>query len=151
MIGLIQRVLKAEVWVKDEVISKIGEGILLLVGISRDDESKDISYIANKTFNLRIFSDEKGNLNRSLLDVSGEILVISQFTLLGDTTKGRRPSFTSAANSLEAEKIYRCLINEIKTYSISVKEGKFGAMMDVKLINNGPVTLILNSKDKKWN
>jgi len=149
MIGLIQRVKEAEVWVEGECISKIGEGILLFAGISRDDDFQDAVYLARKTANLRIFSDEKGALNLSLLDRGGEVLVVSQFTLLGDTKRGRRPSFTEAASPAEAEVLYRALIDELKKLSIPVKEGKFQAIMDVKLINHGPVTIIINSKDHK--
>ena len=104
----------------------------------------------NKTVHLRIFSDEKGNLNKSLLDVNGEILVVSQFTLLGDTRKGRRPSFTYAARAEEAEIIYRSLIEKLKAFQITVKEGVYREMMEIKLTNSGPVTLIINSKEKTW-
>lgn len=151
MIGLIQRVADAEVWVGSERISKIGKGILLLVGIGRDDDPKDCEYIAHKTMNLRIFSDEEGNLNRSLVDERGEILVVSQFTLLGDTRKGRRPSFSKAAAPDDALTLYRLLIEGLKKYGVAVAEGRFRAMMDVKLTNQGPVTLIIGSKEKKWN
>jgi len=149
MVGLIQRVKEAEVWVEGECISRIGEGILLLAGISRDDNMQDAVYLAHKTANLRIFSDKNGAMNLSLLDRGGEVLVVSQFTLLGDTRKGRRPSFTEAAPSAEAEVLYRALIDELKKLGIPVKEGKFQAIMDVKLINQGPVTIIINSKDHK--
>jgi len=148
MIGLVQRVKEAEVLVDSKQISSIGTGILLLAGIASGDEIEDIRYIAQKAVNLRIFGDERGNLNRSLVDIGGEILVVSQFTLLGDTRKGRRPSFTGAAVPEKAESLYRDLIEELKTFQVPVLEGKFGAMMDVRLINSGPVTLILNSRDK---
>jgi len=148
MIGLVQRVKEAEVLVDSKQISSIGTGILLLAGIAAGDEIEDIRYIAQKTVNLRIFGDESGNLNRSIVDIGGEILVVSQFTLLGDTRKGRRPSFTDAAVPEIAESLYRDLIEELKTFQVPVLEGKFGAMMDVRLINSGPVTLILNSRDK---
>jgi D-tyrosyl-tRNA(Tyr) deacylase len=149
MIGLIQRVSESEIWVGDKRISSIEKGILLLVGVAEEDEPEDITYIADKTVNLRIFGDEKGHLNRSLLDVMGEILVVSQFTLLGDTRKGRRPSFTRAADPQKAEHLYRLLIKELKKYNIVVKEGKFREMMEVKLSNSGPVTLIIDSKINK--
>jgi D-tyrosyl-tRNA(Tyr) deacylase len=148
MIGLVQRVKEAEVVVEGEQISRIGNGILLLAGIAVDDGGEDVRYIARKVAHLRIFGDETGNLNRSLIDTNGEILVVSQFTLLGDTRRGRRPSFTDAAGPSEAEVLYQTLIEELKTFGISVAEGRFGAMMDVHIINSGPVTLILNSKDK---
>ncbi|MGQ9615677.1 MAG: D-aminoacyl-tRNA deacylase [Spirochaetota bacterium] len=149
MIGLIQRVREAEVWVEDQCISNIGEGILLFAGISRDDDLQDAVYLARKIANLRIFSDEKGALNLSLLQRGGEVLVVSQFTLLADTRKGRRPSFTEAAPPSEAETLYKNLIDELRKLGIPVKEGKFQAIMDVKLINHGPVTIIINSKDHK--
>ncbi len=148
MIGLIQRVSRAEVWVDNECISKIGEGLLLLAGIAQDDGMEDAAYLARKTANLRIFNDGKGNLNLSLLDTGGEVLVVSQFTLLGDTRKGRRPSFTEAAPPKEAEVLYRVLIDELKRQGITVKEGKFQAMMDVRLTNRGPVTIIIDSREK---
>lgn len=149
MIGLIQRVREAEVWVEDQCISNIGEGILLFAGISRDDDLQDAVYLARKIANLRIFSDEKGALNLSLLQRGGEVLVVSQFTLLADTRKGRRPSFTEAAPPSEAEALYKNLIDELRKLGIPVKEGKFQAIMDVKLINHGPVTIIIDSKDHK--
>jgi D-tyrosyl-tRNA(Tyr) deacylase len=151
MLGVIQRVNGAEIHVEGECISRIGRGILLLVGIRADDAEKDVSFIADKTVNLRIFPDEEGNLNRSLLDVKGEALVVSQFTLLGDTRKGRRPSFSDAAKPERAEPLYRSLIGEISSRGVPVMEGKFRAMMEVKLVNSGPVTVIVNSKEKKWN
>ena len=149
MIGLIQRVSESEVWVGDQRISSIKQGLLLLAGVAQDDEPEDVAYIAGKTVNLRIFGDEQGHLNRSLLDVKGEILVVSQFTLLGDTRKGRRPSFTRAASPRKAEHLYRLLVTELKKYNIGVKEGKFREMMEVKLSNSGPVTLIIDSKVNK--
>ncbi len=148
MIGLVQRVREAEIIIDNRPISRIGTGILFLAGIAAGDCKEDIRYIARKVVNLRIFGDENGNLNRSLIDIGGEMLVVSQFTLLGDTRKGRRPSFTNAAVPEKAESLYRNLIEELKTFHVPVLEGKFGAMMDVRLVNSGPVTLILNSRDK---
>jgi D-tyrosyl-tRNA(Tyr) deacylase len=149
MIGLIQRTTGSEVWVDNECVSSIGRGILLLAGIESDDTEHDARWLAGKTVNLRLFGDNKGNLNLSLLDIKGEILVVSQFTLLGDTRKGRRPSFTRAAQPQVAQELYKLLINELKSYDLVVKEGIFGAMMDIKLTNSGPVTLIINSKEKR--
>jgi D-tyrosyl-tRNA(Tyr) deacylase len=149
MTGLIQRVSQAEVWVADRCVSKIGRGILLLVGIAHDDGQGDIQYIAKKSVHLRIFSDERGQLNRSLLDIAGELLVVSQFTLLGDTGKGRRPSFLNAAAPEVAIQLYKKLIEEIGRYSVPVKEGVFGAKMDIRLTNEGPVTIVIDTKDKK--
>lgn len=151
MIVLVQRVKEASVYISGKEVSKIGKGLLLLIGIAKDDSEMDISYIVSKIINLRIFSDENGNLNLSLLDIKGDILAVSQFTLLGNTRKGRRPSFSNAMPSEEAENFYNKLINRFKESKIPVKEGVFGAMMEVKLINEGPVTLIVNSRDKNLN
>lgn len=147
MIALIQRVCSAKVAVEGEVISEIGPGILLLLGIGHDDRQADIEYITKKTVYLRIFSDPQGNLNRSLIDTGGEILIVSQFTLLAYTKKGRRPSFTRAAPPATAEPLYRLAIEEFRRYDIRVQEGCFGAMMEVSLINDGPVTIIVNSRE----
>jgi D-tyrosyl-tRNA(Tyr) deacylase len=149
MIGLIQRTANAEVWIDNKCISSIEKGILLLAGIASDDTEDDARWIANKAVTLRMFGDAQGNLNLSLLDIKGEILVVSQFTLLGDTRKGRRPSFIHAAQPQAAENLYRLLINELRSHKVVVKEGKFGAMMDVKLTNSGPVTLIIDSREKR--
>jgi len=151
LIGVLQRVKKASVWIKGEEISKIGKGLLLFVGITRDDTEKDIEYIVKKVINLRIFSDENNNLNLSLLDIEGELLVVSQFTLLGDTKKGRRPSFSKAMPPDEAKVFYNKLVGEFKKSKLVVKEGVFQEMMEVKLINEGPVTILVDSKEKKFN
>jgi D-tyrosyl-tRNA(Tyr) deacylase len=148
MIGVVQRVSRAEVRVKGNLVSRIERGVLLLVGIARGDSAEDAAYIVQKTANLRIFSDENGNMNRSLIDVNGSILVVSQFTLLGSTHKGRRPSFTQAAPPDYAEALYRQVLGEFRKLDITVKEGVFGAMMEVNLTNDGPVTLLLNSSEK---
>ena len=147
MIALIQRVCSAKVAVEGEAISEIGPGILLLLGIGHDDSQADIEYITRKTVYLRIFSDPQGNLNRSLIDTGGEILIVSQFTLLADTKKGRRPSFTRAAPPAIAEPLYRMAIDEFRRYDIRVQEGCFGAMMEVSLKGDGPVTIIVNSRE----
>ena len=149
MIGLIQRVSEAEIWVGGGILSSIKNGILLFAGVAEGDGPEDVSYITGKTVNLRIFGDDQGQMNRSLLDVNGEILVVSQFTLLGDTKKGRRPSFTRAAGPEQAEPLYRLLLTELQKYNIGVKEGKFREMMEVKLTNSGPVTIIIDSKINK--
>ena len=151
MIAVLQRVKEASVWISGQEISNIRKGILLLIGIAKDDTEKDIEYIANKVINLRIFNDKNDNLNLSLLDINGELLIVSQFTLLGDTRKGRRPSFSDAMPPVEAKIFYKKLIERFKKTKLVIKEGVFGAMMEVKLINDGPVTILVNSKDKKFN
>jgi len=146
MIGVIQRVKEAEVLVEGKSVAKIGNGILLLAGIAHDDSPNDIIFMAGKVANLRIFSDQNGLMNHSLLETGGEILVVSQFTLLGDTRKGRRPNFTCAAQAQKAKNLYSLLVSELKKYIKVVKEGIFGAIMDVRLVNDGPVTLIIDSR-----
>jgi D-tyrosyl-tRNA(Tyr) deacylase len=148
MVGVIQRTTGAEVWVEGACVAKIGSGILLLAGVSGDDTEEDARYLAGKAAHLRIFGDKQGNLNRSLLDIGGEILVVSQFTLLADTKKGRRPSFTRAAAPDPARRLYKLLVEELSSFGVRVEEGVFGAMMEVKFINAGPVTLIIDSKAK---
>jgi D-tyrosyl-tRNA(Tyr) deacylase len=149
MIGVIQRVSSAEIWAEGRKVSGIREGVVLLVGITTDDGPEDAAHLVQKTVNLRIFTDDQGHLNKSLLDINGQILVVSQFTLLGDTRKGRRPSFTEAARPEYAEPLYRLIIQKFKEQGIVVQEGVFRALMEVKLINHGPVTLILNTREKK--
>jgi D-tyrosyl-tRNA(Tyr) deacylase len=149
MIGVIQRVSSAEIWVEGRKVSGIQEGVVLLVGIALDDGPEDAAHLVQKTANLRIFADEQGHLNKSLLEINGQLLVVSQFTLLGDTRKGRRPSFTEAARPEYAEPLYRRIIQMFKERGITVQEGVFRALMEVKLTNYGPVTLILNTREKK--
>jgi D-tyrosyl-tRNA(Tyr) deacylase len=149
MIGILQRVSESEVWVDGEMISRIREGILLLAGIARDDGPEDAEYVARKTAGLRIFADQEGNLNKSVLETGGSVLVVSQFTLLGDTRKGRRPSFSRAAPPERAVDLYRTLVGALEDQGVPVQEGRFRAMMDVKLVNSGPVTVIVDSKQKK--
>jgi D-tyrosyl-tRNA(Tyr) deacylase len=146
MIALIQRVSRAQVRVGNDTVSRIGPGILLLVGIGREDGPGDVEYIARKTVNLRIFGDARGHLNRSLLEIDGEVLIVSQFTLLADTKKGRRPSFSGAAPPEIAQTLYRQTIEAFSGAGARVREGSFGAMMQVSLTNDGPVTIIIDSK-----
>ena len=141
-----QRVRSASVRVGEQTVGKIGKGLVLLVGIAESDSEVDIDFVANKCAELRIFQDNQQKMNLSLLDVRGEILSISQFTLLGDTKKGRRPSFIKAANPEKAEKYYQSFNQLLSSRGIHVEKGIFGAMMDVELINDGPVTIIVESK-----
>lgn len=148
MKAVLQRVSRANVTVDGEVIGKIGTGILLLLGVGIGDTESDAQYLAEKALNLRIFPDADGKMNRSLLDIQGDLLVVSQFTLLGDTRKGRRPSFIDAASPLDAERLYEHFVNEARKSVSKVETGRFQAMMDVELVNDGPVTLILESPTK---
>lgn len=146
MRAVVQRVKSANVRVDDIIIGQIGHGILLLLGVEETDEEKDLEYMSDKVPNLRIFEDENGKMNKSLLDVGGSILVISQFTLLGDARKGRRPSFSAAAMPDKAIPAYEKFISKMKEKNIVTESGKFGADMKVELINDGPVTILLDSK-----
>jgi D-tyrosyl-tRNA(Tyr) deacylase len=146
---VLQRVKSAQVDVSNETISKIGPGLLLLVGIGNDDEKEDARYLVEKCLNLRIFEDENNKMNISGLDVKAEILTISQFTLFADTRRGRRPSFTDAAPPVKSEPMFDSFVTMLQESGLLVKTGKFGAYMQVKLENDGPVTIILNSKDRK--
>ena len=143
---VVQRVSSATVTVEGKRVGKIGIGLLLLIGIAETDTETDLQFVANKCSELRIFQDNEGKMNRSVLDVGGEILSISQFTLLGDTRKGRRPSFIKAANPENAEKYYNYFNQLLINKGLHVETGIFGAMMDVDLTNTGPVTLIVDSK-----
>jgi len=143
---VVQRVSQASVRVDGQIVGKIGKGLLLLLGIAESDLEADIDFVADKCVNLRIFEDEQGKMNRSLLDARGDILCISQFTLLGDTRKGRRPSFIQAAHPEKGELFYQKFVDRLKTFPLSVETGIFGAMMDVDLVNYGPVTIIVESK-----
>jgi D-tyrosyl-tRNA(Tyr) deacylase len=149
MIALVQRVLESSVAVDSQVIDEIAGGMLVLLGIRNNDTELDAEYLAAKTVNLRIFGDENGKMNLSLLDTRLDMLVISQFTLHADTRHGNRPSFTDACEPERAEHLYNCYIEECKRLlgHPKVHEGKFGAMMKIKLVNDGPVTIILRSKN----
>ena len=146
MRGVVQRVKRANVSVDNNIIGDIKHGILLLLGVEDNDDEKDLEYMCDKVPNLRIFEDEDGKMNKSLLDVSGSLLVISQFTLLGDARKGRRPSFTQAAVPTKAIPMYETFINKMKEKNIITQTGEFGADMQVELVNDGPVTILLDSK-----
>ena len=142
---VVQRCKKSQVTVEGKVTGQIDFGFVLLVGISHDDTEKDALYLADKIVNLRIFEDETGKMNHSLKDVKGAILSISQFTLYGDTRKGRRPNFMAAARPEHAEPLYQSFNQTLRDLGVEVQTGVFGAMMEVNLINDGPVTLIVES------
>jgi len=146
MIAILQRVSSAEVYINQKIYDKINDGILILLGINKDDKLNDIDYLINKIMHLRIFNDNNEKMNLSISEISGEILVVSQFTLLADIKKGRRPSFRDSASPDLAEKLYNLFIKNIKKNNLNIATGKFGSMMDIKLINNGPATFILDSK-----
>ena len=149
MICLIQRVIRSEVIINENFFSKINKGILILLGIHKNDTNEDLDYIVKKTSNLRIFEDKKKNMNLSIQDINGEILIVSQFTLCAETKKGRRPSFINAAKPKEAKKLYDKAIEKFRKLNLKVETGQFGENMNVNLVNQGPVTIIINSKDNK--
>jgi len=146
MRAVVQRVSEAVVTVDGELVSEIGAGFLALIGVGGDDGEDDAAWLCDKIVNLRVFEDEAGKMNRSLLDVGGAMLVVSQFTLHGDCRKGRRPSFSRAAPPELAEALYLKFADMVAARGVEVKTGRFRAMMDVSLINRGPVTLLIDSK-----
>jgi D-tyrosyl-tRNA(Tyr) deacylase len=146
MRAVLQRVDWAAVKVAEVEIARIGKGILALVGLSRDDSAEDMEWIARKIAELRIFDDSEGKLNLSLQDIGGQLLLVSQFTLYGDCRKGRRPSYSDAAPPAEAERMYQQFVEIARRFVPDVQTGQFQAMMDVSLVNSGPVTLILDSR-----
>jgi D-tyrosyl-tRNA(Tyr) deacylase len=143
--AVVQRVSEASVRVENETVSRIGSGLLVLLGVGQGDGESDADTLADKTLNLRIFPDEAGQMNRSVLDLKGEILVVSQFTLYGDARKGRRPSYLEAAPPVVASLLYERYVAGLRPSGLRVATGVFGAMMDVALVNQGPVTLLLDS------
>ncbi|OOC58259.1 D-aminoacyl-tRNA deacylase [Paenibacillus ihbetae] len=143
---VIQRCKHAEVTVEGEVVGRIGEGLMVLVGVTHEDDEKDVKYIADKVAGLRIFEDEEGKMNFSVLDVGGAVLSVSQFTLYGDTRKGKRPNFMAAAKPDAAKALYEAFNQELTAKGLTVETGIFGAMMDVSLTNWGPVTIIIDSR-----
>ena len=146
MIALLQRVSEAKVTVDDKIAGEIGSGLLIFLGVFQNDALEDTKFLTNKIVHLRLFDDDAGKMNRSLLDVEGAVLVVSQFTLCADTKKGRRPSFIKAARPELGEKFYNNFIQDLKERGVPVATGIFGAMMDVQLVNDGPVTFVLDSK-----
>ena len=149
MRAVVQRVTEAKVSVGGKVVGEIGPGLLVLLGVARDDSSGDADYLAEKIANLRIFDDEMGRMNRSLLEVAGGMLVVSQFTLYGDVRRGRRPSYAEAAEPLKANSLYEHFVNRVRGDGIKVETGVFQAMMQVSLTNDGPVTILLDSRREK--
>lgn len=145
---VVQRSKQAKVTVEGKVTGQIDFGLVVLVGITHDDKQEDVLFVAEKVANLRIFEDDEGKMNRSLLDVGGSLLSVSQFTLYGDCRKGRRPSFIEAARPEHAEPLYEFFNETVRQMGIHVQTGIFGAMMEVSLVNDGPVTLIIESQKK---
>ena len=149
MKAVIQRVTYSNLSIDNKIYSQIKRGLVVLLGIAHYDDDNDIQWLAKKIVNLRIFNDDKNIMNKSLIDISGELMIVSQFTLHAKTKKGNRPSYIEAANGDIAEKIYKSLILEIENkYNLKPKTGKFGAEMKVELENDGPVTIIIDTKNK---
>jgi D-aminoacyl-tRNA deacylase len=146
MRACIQRVSEGKVTVAGEVVGGIGPGLVVLLGVATGDEDQDAVTLAEKTVELRIFEDDEGKMNRSVRDAGGQILAISQFTLLGDCRKGRRPSFVQAAGPEEAERLYELYVAAIRERGVHVETGRFRAHMDVALVNDGPVTILMDSR-----
>jgi len=146
MKAVIQRVTRASVEVDGRIVGRIGAGLLVLLGVAKGAEERDLLYLVEKLHTLRIFADDQGKMNRSLVEVGGEVLLVSQFTLLGDTTKGRRPGFDRAAAPDEARTWYEQAVTRLRAGGVKVETGVFGAHMQVELLNDGPVTFLLDSR-----
>ena len=151
MRACVQRVSRASVSVNGQVVGRIGRGLLVLLGVAQPDSEEDARFLADKIVGLRIFEDDAGKMNRSLTEAGGSLLVVSQFTLLGDCRKGRRPSFVSAAVPEVAQQLYECFVAVAASHGIEVATGRFREHMDVELVNDGPVTLLLESKTRQGN
>ena len=149
MRAVVQRVTRSAVTVDGVTVGAIGAGLMVLLGVAANDTEREVAYLADKIAHLRIFEDEAGKMNRSLLDTGGAMLVVSQFTLLGDCRKGRRPSFVAAAPPKQAETCYEQFVTRIRDLGIEVATGRFRALMQVSLVNDGPVTLILETGDSQ--
>ncbi len=148
MIAVMQRASEGRVTVDDRITGEIGAGLVILLGVAEGDTEKDADFLADRIAGFRMFNDAEGKMNKSVRDVGGTALVISQFTLAGDWRKGRRPSFTNAAPPEEGERLYDYFCNQLRTQSVPVATGEFGAMMKVSLVNDGPVTFVMDSRNR---
>lgn len=148
MKALLQRVTSASVSIAGEIVGRIGQGLVVFVGVANGDTEKDAQYLAQRTVNLRIFADDAGRFNLSAVDIKGELLVVSQFTLLADTRKGRRPSFIEAAPPAQAEELFERFLEQVRTSGLKVETGRFQQHMEVEIHNDGPVTILLDSREK---
>ena len=146
MRAVVQRVSSAHVAVDGQTVGAIGAGLVVLLGVAEGDSGADVTYMADKIVNLRIFEDAAGKMNRSLLETGGALLAVSQFTLLGDCRKGRRPSFIEAARPEEGKRLYDAFCDAVRTFGVRVETGRFQAMMQVALVNDGPVTILVDSR-----
>ena len=146
MIAVLQRASEGKVTVEDRITGEIDSGLVILLGVAQGDTESDADFLADRIAGFRVFNDDQGKMNRSIRDVNGSALVISQFTLAGDWRKGRRPSFTSAAPPEEGERLYEYFCDQLRKLEVPVKTGEFGAMMKVSLINDGPVTFVMDSR-----
>ena len=146
MRAVVQRVTRAKVTVEEEIVGEIKQGLVVLLGVARDDSETDVEYLAAKIVSLRIFDDEAGKMNRSVKDIDGSILVISQFTLYGDVRRGLRPSWIDAAAPEVAKPLYESFIAQVQRLSVAVASGSFRSLMQVELVNDGPVTILLDSR-----
>lgn len=146
MRAVVQRVTRSSVAVDDQIVGAISKGLMVLLGVEHGDDEKDMTYMVDKIVNLRIFEDEDGKMNRSLIDEQGELLAVSQFTLLGDARKGKRPSFSNAARPDEANDLYEQFVEKARSLGVKVETGQFQAHMMVDILNDGPVTLLIDSK-----
>ena len=147
--AILQRVSRAEVRIDGRVAGSITRGLVVLLGVARDDTEADAAFLADRTLGLRVFADDAGKMNLALGAVGGQLLVISQFTLLADTESGRRPSFIHAAPPVEAQRLYEHFISLVRQRDVKVETGEFGAQMEVDLVNDGPVTVVLDSRNRK--
>ena len=147
MIAILQRVKTAEVLIQNQQYNAIEKGLLILLGVSKGDTKNDVNYLINKIIKLRIFNDQNNKMNLSISDINGDIMVVSQFTLLANIKNGMRPSFINSAEPNLAEKLYDLFISRLSDTGLNIKTGKFGSMMDICLVNNGPATFILDSKN----